>query len=612
MKEKKLMDYVIQGKVELKDIEKKSTESTEEVPLMAYAIRDRRVLNSAPVAEDGSFEITYNYKSFGKEQTPYGVDIIIGPELPNDEILQTKLERTFLSSKGFRPIGSQLVNTVIEPIHIPTLYPLRKCSFTYTGFVYTCSPLRTPPGGQEGCRNPEVLSCAGSEVEAFVRLKQGKRIIAEGIEVEPTGKFEKIHKWLSRYYCFSFRRAIEVEVYQETDTGEHSLYKGEHYFTDKIAEDIFIDRDKTQIICVPPTPTPEVSNFFGFERVGNIPVEAIYKESEVTGEFGTSTPVPEAFVGYVNSVDKPHVSLGSADLELKDFAFYSTLHFYGNIGESFGMEYEDGVDMSEVSIKYFRIKYNYLNPQTNETIDNEYLSVPFNNTRKSSTGTVAENMKVSHHPVSNEPLTIPTYIYPNPYETDVEKNWKYRGLMFVLNTNTLPRLYGKYTFTLEPLDLNMNPITAIEDPNDCQLTLLIDNDEKALSAEIESLLKADGSSTNPCGVIDLTSDGNPADIRVKYNIHHEHKNLRDYRLKAYYGKGKYVEFEPADNVYVRSDHTPYWESVNSESSKNHAWEKCAYQFRLSIRRRVTNGFSTKYWEGFTYHVSIDSSNPYTS
>jgi len=610
MKEKNIIEYSVKGNIDHRKIKDLSNDIT----LMAYAIRDRRVLASSPIEEDGSFNITYNYKSFGKKGTPYGVDIIIGPELPNDEILQTDLERTFLSAKGFKPLGTQLTYHIAEPVvvtpQIPHLPHFHKCHFTYTGFVYTCSPLRTPPGGQEGCQNPNVLSCASGEVEAFIRLKRGKHIIAEGIEIEPTGKFKMTKKWWRPYFCFYFPQSIDVEVYQETDTGEHILYNGKHTFSDNIAEDIFIDREKTEIICIPPKPTVEGGNFFGFERVGNIPVEAIYQADEITGEFGTSVPVPDEFVGYANSVDKPHVTLGSADLKLKDFAFYSTLYFYGNLGEKFGKVYNNGIDMSKVKIKYFRLKYSYINPETGETIDNEYISVPFNNTRKTTTGTTTENMKVN----TSATLNIPTYTYPNPYETDSDKNWKYRGLMLVLNTKTLPYAYGKYTFTLIPLDKNMNEITDIEDSKDCVLTLLIDNDYKALSGEITNV-----GNVNACATIDLTHTAQnvPNTISVKYKLNHTHKHLQEYQLLAKYGKNESVKIPPSTSSlldhksYLRSGLAPHWQKVDENKSFTTIWEKCAYQFHLRVRRRVTNGFTTKSWEGFTYHVSIDSNTPYT-
>ena len=147
------------------------------------------------------------------------------------------------------------------------------------------------------------------------------------------------------------------------------------------------------------------------------------------------------------------------------------------------------------------------------------------------------------------------------------------------------------------------------------MTLLIDNEYGALSGEIEKILRQSGISwigTNVCEVVDLTgtASGSSDDIKVKYNLNHSHGNLRDYRLSAKYGKGKAVQFALTGNTYFRSGTTPYWNSVDEEAIKNHVWQKCAYEFCLGVRRRVMNGFSTRYWEEFTYHVTIDSNNVY--
>ena len=615
----KVKDYHIKGKVAPADLQKIPAD----VPLVAYAIRDRRVLGHGAVSEDGSFVVRYKYKALGKDEGAYGVDLIIGPELPGDQILKTKLERRFLSGKGFKPASPNWMYEFDQPISLSDKWyveferirPFLNCEFTYTGFVYTCSPLNIPPGGQAGCVDQQALSCPGGEVEAYVRLSRGSHIIAEDLEIDLTGRFETTIRWHS-FICLVIWAPVTVEVYQKSDAGEHTLYTGDHYFSNNIAQDIFIDRDEVEIICPPPDPTPGTGNFFGFERVGNIPVEAVYWAGEVTGEFGAGVPVPDAFVGYVNSVDKPGVILGSADLLVKDFAFCGTLHFYCNIGEDFGTPYSGGVDMSDVSIKYFRIKYSYVNPaDPADTIGDTYIAVPFNNTRKITSGTTSESMKVTTHPVTGDPLTVPTYIYPNPYETDADKDWKYRGLMLVFNSNTLPRKYGRYTFTIEPLTADMNPVITLADPADCVLDLLIDNDHGALTGEIDNVLRQSGTSwigTGVCGVVDLTgTPGGASNIKVEYNLNHTHGNLRDYRLTAKYGKDQFVNFALTSNTYSRSGLTPYWYGVDEEAEESRVWQKCAYEFRLEARRRVTNGFTRRWWEEFAYHVTIDSNNSYT-
>lgn len=609
MEGEKLTDYSIKGKVELEDLKRISSE----VPILAYAVRDRRVLGSAPIGEDGSFEVNYKYKVFGRDRNkePYGVDLIIGPELPGDQILKTKLERKFLSSKGFKKASPKYAYEIAESIKLSNKWkveldiikPHMKCKMTYTGFVYTCSPLNIPPGGQAGCVSQEALSSA--EAEAYVRLTIGNTI-AEDIEIDVTGRFEKTFTW-SGFTCTMLWVPRKVEVYQKTDTGDHILYTGYHYFEHNKAEDIFIDRDKVEIRPIPPDPTIGTGNYFGFERIGSIPVECVYK-------LGDSDLPGDDFIGYVDSSgDRPGIELGDADLKFKDYVFGSSLHLYANIGEDFGQEYDGGVGMSEVTIKYFRIKYSYENPETGETIGDTYISVPFNNTRKIVGGTTTEFMGAfTTHPDTGDPLPHPTYIYPNPYETASDKDWKYRGLILVLNTYTLPRKYGKYTFTIEPLDADMNPpVESVANQNDCVLTLLIDNDHDALTGEIKEISYFDGiwKKTDVCDIADLKGvTPGTSNIKVKYTLNDSHGNLRDFILSARYGKDQSVPL--TSNTYSRSGTTPYWEGVDEEVTEDHAWQKCAYQFRIWAWRRVTNGFYTIYWKEFTYHITIDSDNPY--
>jgi hypothetical protein len=609
---KELVEYSIKGKVR---IEKSKTVSFE-VPIVAYAVRNRKVLGSAPVNRDGSFEIEYRYKGFGKDKEPYGVDLIIGPELPGDQILKTKFERIFLSSKGFKKsrsyeyiidkpimLGPQFTDYLDRIILIATY------TFTYCGFVYTCSPLQIPPGGQAGCVGQEALSSA--DAEAYVRLIKGSQIIGEDIEIDITGRFEKKKTYF--WPGWVLWTPVRIEVYQKTDEGEHTLYTADHHFQNNIAEDIFIDRDTVEIIPIPSLPTPGPGDYFGFERIGNVVVEAIYKEDEVTGEFGSGVSIPDEFIGYVNSVDKPGLILSDSDLRVKDYAFGGSLHLYANIGEGFGTDLPGGVDMSDVEIKYFRIKYTYEDPETGETISDTYWSVPFNNTRKTPGGTTPEFMgPLPAHPVTGDTLTYPTYIYPNPYDTDPDRDWKYRGLVMVLNTATLPRRYGRYTLTLEPLDADLNPVAVADADENCVLTVLIDNDHDAFTGEIKEIWYYDGiwKKTGVCDIADIT--GVPAgmsEIKVKYTISDSHGNLRRYKVDACYGKDKDpIEFTDCD--YSRSGNDPYWHDVDEETIKNLAWQRCAYQFRIRAWRKVTNGFHTLHWKEFTYYIYIDSNNPY--
>jgi hypothetical protein len=618
MKKDDMTKYTIVGKVDPKEI----SDILEDGRVMAYAVRDRRVVGRAAVEPDGSFRIKYQYDPVRRAPAPYGVDLIIGPVLPGDEILRAGFERTFLSSEGFERSNPSFEYVLAESVKLPIewrlryerIYPLTRCEFTYTGFVYTCSPLNDPPGGQAGCSSPMALSSVDTEAYVRIMSKAGP-VIAEGVEIDLTGRFEYTHTWTVGvgFFCAYVIEPVDVEVYQETGEGDHIIYSGEHTFFNNVAEDIFIDRDQVEIIARPPEPTAGPSNYFGFERIGNVPVEAVYYDGEVTGEFGANVAVPTEFVGYANSVDKPGVTTGSADLKVKDYAFGGKLHFYANLGESFGQSLPGGVDMSDVTVKYFRLKYSYFNPETLETIADTYISIPFNNTRSVVGGTTTEFMGAHHtHPTLGTSLPHPTYQYPNPYETDANRNWKYRGLLLVLNTNTLPHKSGRYTFCVEPLDANMNPVTIL-DPNDCVLELMIDNDKKALTGEIGDIIKG-GVSVPVCGFLDLTAVGHctASDLDVQYSVDDAHGHLRSFSMTVQYGESDAEPISLSGHTYTRSGSTPQWKGVQGDvATKTFLWRTCGHQFRLVATRRVTNGFHTIHWKPFTFHVTILSSTSYS-
>ena len=605
MKREELVEYSIKGRIDEKDLKK----VPEEVRLKAYAVRDRRVLGSARVNEDGTFEITYEFAEFGKDKEAYGVDLIIGPELPAEEILKTKLDRWFLHSGGFKRASPKYEYMIEKPLILSDKYMVAisevvlgfKHTFIYTGFVYTCSPLSIPPGGWAGCSSPEALS----DAEAFVRLSKGSKIIAEDIELKITGEFEFTETWYSSFWITIFHGyGVNVEVYQKIGNLEYTLYQDVHDFTHNVAELIFIDREQVQIIPSPPDPTPGVGNTFSFERIGNIPIECIFKAGD------PDLPGTD-FIGYVDSSgDRPGIVLGDADTKVKDYAFCGELHLYANLGEGFGTPYSGGVDMSDVSVKYFRIKRSYTDPLSATAIET-WMDIPFHNTRKLAAGGTASDFMgpFTIHPVTSA-VVDPFYIYPNPYDTDPDKNWKYRGLVLVLNTYTLPLKYGLFTFTIEPLDNNLNPLT-VSNPQECVLKILIDNDiGPALTGEIEDIM-----GVLACEILNLGPGSQ--NITVPFNLNDAHGNLLKFTLVAYWGDNKNLTLVPSSDFVPAHQYsrgaTPYWNGGSYSVTKNHDWQQCAYQFRLVVYRRVTNGYHKEsIWKEFNKHITImHPGTPYT-
>lgn len=604
MKREESVEYVIRGQIDPEDLKR----VPKEVPIRAYAVQDRRVVGSAPIEKGGRFEVKYEYKVFGKDRKAYGAHLIIGPDLPGDEILKTKLKRRFLSSKEFKSASPEFKSEIAEPIKLSEEFLVDYAwvitnfinKFTYTGFIFTCAPL-IPPGGWGGCYSPQALS----DEEAFIRLSKGDRIIAEGIELDVTGKFEftqiwfhsdKIYLLCGNWVYGGAGHGVSVEVYQKIGSQEYTLYQGVHDFEDNIAKLIFIDREETYIIPPLPDPTPAVETTFRFDRIGNIPAECIFKEGD------PDLPGVE-FIGYVDSSGaRPGIELGAADLKVKDYAFGGVVYLFANLGEGFGTPYAGGVDMSQVTVKYFRIRCSYIDPVSESTIVT-WLDTPFNNTRRiAAGGTTAEFMgPFTTHPVSGATVD-PFYVYPNPYDTDPNKDWKYRGLVMVLNTNNLPLKYRRYTFTIEPLDSNLNPLGVIS-PQECVLTMLVDNDVgMALTLAIEDIM-----GVSACEVLNL--DSGFRDITVPFSINDTHGNLLEFSLTAWWGDKGRLLLVPSDafaeaNQYSRGV-TPSWKGGSYSLTKNHNWVQCAYQFRLIARRRVTNGFHHQSsWKEFNKHITI--------
>ncbi|RZB31432.1 MAG: hypothetical protein SRB1_01810, partial [Desulfobacteraceae bacterium Eth-SRB1] len=271
------MDYIIKGMIKKEDLGK----LPDVLPVMVYAARDRRVLGSAPVNEDGSFEIKYKYKVSGREKKPIGAYLIIGPKLPGDQILKTKLERKFLSSKGFKRASPRYKYEFEEAIPISkkdkriyagTIMEFAS-GFTYMGYIRTCLPLIEDAGHPcpLGCVNPGTLST--SEHRAYVRISREDNIIGDDILVSDGSESEEslsgefsVTEIIPGLWIFPLGYTALVEVYQKIGGITNTLYSGNHRFEHNYPQYICIDRDEVEIIEIPELEGLGVGNSFGFTR----------------------------------------------------------------------------------------------------------------------------------------------------------------------------------------------------------------------------------------------------------------------------------------------------------------------------------------------------------
>lgn len=599
-REKELTDYIIKGKIKKDDLEK----LPDKLPVMAYAARDRRVLGYAPVNEDGGFEIKYKYRVSGKEKKPIGAYLIIGPKLPGDQILKTKLERKFLSSKGFKRASPRYMYEFEEAIPLSEKYKIRyegtlmafANNFTYMGYIRTCSPLIEDSAHPcpLGCGNPGTLST--SEHHVYVRIAREDSIIGDDILLSDgsesdesiSGEFS-VTEIIPGLWIFPFGRTALVEVYQKIGGIVNPLYSGSHTFKDNLPQYICIDRDEVEIIEIPEPEGAGVGNAFGFTRVSNIAIDYINQST-----------------GYADSSG----ATDSATHKVKDFAFFGELHLYANIGEDLLVDASTG----DCRIQYIRVKYEHL-----DTCTEGYIQTSFGNAREPREGEgddlITETM--GPLPLSETGGMIGVYRYANPYETAALypgkeiNDWVFKGLLMVIYPSSLPFNYGRYRLTVEAYGTDMEEVSIADVENNDfveEFNLLIDNDISALTGDIKDIM-----GTGACGFLDKTSiTPGEFDLTVNVDINNSHGNLRDFQLAAHWGANCKQILKAGEYPTYPGITPPEWEGEsNISTTVSKAWVQCAYQFGLRARRRVTNGFSNETWiEVFNKHITILSYNPY--
>jgi len=616
-RETESMDYIIKGKIKKEDL----GELPDVLPVMAYAARDRRVLGFAPVKEDGSFGIKYKYRVSGKEKKPIGVYLIIGPKLPGDQILKTKLEREFLSSKGFKRASPRYMYEITEEISISETNKrtyertsMGFCTgFTYKGCIMTCSPL-IEDACPTGCGDPGTLSTSAHRV--YVRISREGKIIGDDILVSDGSESEEslsgvfsAMEIIPGLWIFPSGRTALVEVYQKIGGITNTLYSGNHRFGNRfvpnLLEFICIDRDEVEIIEIPELDGPGVGNSFGFSLVGHIPIDYIDQST-----------------GYADSSG----ATASGTHKVKDFAFFGELQLYANIGEDLQVDESTG----DCKIQYIRVKYEHLvEDDTGGYITDDegcyitdaegYIQTPFGNAREPREGEgdydITETM--GPLPLSETGGMIGVYRYANPYETTllypgkVINDWVLKGLLMVIYPSSLPFNYGGYRLTVEAYDTDMVEVSIADvDDNDFveEFNLRIDNDRSALTGDIKDIM-----GTGDCGFLRRMGDIYPTfDITVEFDINNSHGNLRDFQLTAHWGANCKQILKAGEYQTYPGITPPKWEGESGISTtENKAWVECAYQFRLSARRRVTNGFSEESErEVFSKHITILSINPY--
>jgi len=624
-KKKKKADHIITGKID----PEKLKEIPDKARVKVYAIRDRKVIGSSPVEKDGTFTIKYSYEIYenAKEKLPLGVYLTIGPDVPEDAILRERFPRALLPVNVFREreqkfyaeVSDEIIDrafirkyiidwhkkycTVWNPcIHVMT------CSRIEDGLCYGEADLKDARVRIYAVRR-RIVWPVGSGPGPYTVL------IAEG-DTDSSGRFwheETICRYLyviPIYLTLGYR----VEVGQIIDGAFNQIYIDPEdklrTLESGLCEEIYIN--EADIVAPIEAEGPLTGDTFTLTRIGNIPVG--YIEQDPTSVFN----------GYANSTS----ATDSATLKVHDSAFCRTIKLFANIGS--------GLLSGPNEVRYYRLKYSY--ESGGATVD-AYVETSFPNLRESTAAeepTAGPYITETMGPIVGPDGKRNVYTYPNPYDLALDKQWVYKGLIMVYNTNNLPLHYGKFTFTVEPLDTAMNPVT-VTNPSELSCTILVDN--TVPTASIGNIIGPSGQEATACGFLRLdldntytACDGNTrkqlsGTVTVPHTVSDGHENIWQINVIADFGDVcdpniVMQTLSYADTSIVPLAQRPRWgggsytasstgkKSTNDvwgnpiPGSKLNRWDQCAYQFRLRVHKRVTNGEISYYYWDYTKHITI--------
>ncbi|MCK4998883.1 MAG: right-handed parallel beta-helix repeat-containing protein, partial [Anaerohalosphaera sp.] len=169
---------------------------------------------------------------------------------------------------------------------------------------------------------------------------------------------------------------------------------------------------------------------------------------------------------------------------------------------------------------------------------------------------------------------------------------------------------GKYKLFYKAYKSNGDPVSL---PYNTQNTMTIIVNNSNVEAEILAVKKNTGEVVQECGMIDVDS----ADENIQFVVKARHPQgyLRQFTLHALYGTNK-DGGDVLHEVYAGNPAAtpPMWygetsKTYHSISAMNTGmldpWETCAYQFRLNVYARTTNGYNYIKWRQFNDHYYIN-------
>ena len=189
--------------------------------------------------------------------------------------------------------------------------------------------------------------------------------------------------------------------------------------------------------------------------------------------------------------------------------------------------------------------------------------------------------------------------------------WTHPDLKMIWRTTGWPN--GQYTLFYKAYNGSGTPIVLRPNTQD-HMTIIVNNTN--VQAEIVAVKKDSGEVVQECGMIDVeTAEEN---IQFVVTAYHPDGYLRGYTLHALYGTNQ-DGGDVVNEQYVGSHDgsppfwpgvisTPYDSAVALGNGLLDPWQTCAYQFRLNVYARTTNGYNHTRWRQFNDHYYINVSS----
>jgi hypothetical protein len=391
------------------------------------------------------------------------------------------------------------------------------------------------------------------------------------------GEFNITFSWPFDISINENRPDIVFKVTQKTDGADKEIYN-ENPSTQtrwNIGDILSVTLEAENCVSIVPTPSGRpYDTLFVFTRVGVIGVNNIH----TTGAGASGYAYPDIDPTAPNSMDA-------------NSPFGATLDIAGWFGQftdtvRYKIQYSsDGIHFSDISDPLYNSFYEF------DPAGGNWITTAM--------GPFAEGGQIN--------------VYKMPYIEKPGQPWIFPDL--IARWDTTKVVDGLYTLRIQGLKWNaagtaLEPSAALLiDPAYGTLKLKIDNSPPV--SRINSI-KHNGVKKEVCDIVDFSSGV----LSIEFEAGDAKGHLREYVLNAMYGHNKVVSPPPPHAVDNYANHIApsrqwtggtFTAEYDPTTTTYNATKMptCAYQFRLDVSKRTTNGYGLIYWGvEDTVHITL--------